>query len=87
MRDESPAQISLFPDKWDLRLPEVKAYLHERVIDFLRVHQFKYIKIDYNETLGIGPDDAGNFGLKWPESKIPRTKWYVSRCRNGDIVR
>lgn len=47
---------------WDLRLPEVKAYLHERVIDFLRVHQFKYIKIDYNETLGIGPDDAESPG-------------------------
>lgn len=47
---------------WDLRLPEVKAYLHERVIDFLRVHQFKYIKIDYNETLGIGPDYAESPG-------------------------
>lgn len=47
---------------WDLRLPEVKAYLHERVIDFLRVHRFKYIKIDYNETLGIGPDDAESPG-------------------------
>ena len=39
------------------------------------------------ESRGVGPADAGNFGLKWPESKIPRTKWYVSRCRNGDIVR
>lgn len=36
--------------------PEVKAYLHERVADFLNRYGFAYIKIDYNETIGLGCD-------------------------------
>lgn len=43
---------------WDFRKPEVRAYLQERVADFLRIHRFKYVKFDYNESLGIGVDGA-----------------------------
>lgn len=45
---------------WGTRNAEVQDYLHERVIDFLRDNGFDYIKVDYNETSGIGcetPDD------------------------------
>ena len=47
---------------WDFRLPEVRAYLRQRVIEFLRRYDFKYIKVDYNDTLGIGVDGAESLG-------------------------
>ncbi|KAB7786462.1 glycoside hydrolase family 36 protein [Bifidobacterium cebidarum] len=50
---------------WDMRNAEVQAYLHERVIDFLRDNGFDYIKVDYNETLGIGCETPGK-----PESTL-----------------
>lgn len=42
----------------DLRLPKVQEYLKERMIDFLQKNAFEYIKIDYNDSLGIGCDSA-----------------------------
>ncbi len=41
---------------WDFRDPWVRQYLREKVIDFLREAGFGYIKVDYNETIGIGVD-------------------------------
>lgn len=40
----------------DLRLPKVQEYLKERMLGFLRKNGFEYIKIDYNDSLGIGCD-------------------------------
>lgn len=42
----------------DLRLPKVQEYLKERMLDFLQKNGFEYIKIDYNDSLGIGCDSA-----------------------------
>ena len=42
----------------DLRLPKVQEYLKERMLDFLQKNAFEYIKIDYNDSLGIGCDSA-----------------------------
>ena len=47
---------------WDFRDPWVRDYLHEKVIRFLRETGFGYIKVDYNETLGIGIDGAESLG-------------------------
>ena len=47
---------------WDFRKPEVNTYLQKKVIDFLRDHNFKYLKIDYNDTIGIGADGAESQG-------------------------
>ncbi len=47
---------------WDFRDPWVHAYLHEKVIALLRDAGFGYIKVDYNETLGIGVDGAESLG-------------------------
>lgn len=47
---------------WNLCDPEVLEYLGERVIGLLRDAGFGYIKIDYNETLGIGCDGAESPG-------------------------
>ena len=47
---------------WDMRLPEVQDYLAGRVIDFLRDNGFDYLKVDYNETIGLGCDGAESPG-------------------------
>ncbi|HVM61321.1 MAG TPA: glycoside hydrolase family 36 protein [Verrucomicrobiae bacterium] len=41
---------------WDLNDPLVVDYLTERVIGLLKRCGFGYLKVDYNETLGIGCD-------------------------------
>ena len=47
---------------FDLRKEEVRAYIASRVADFLRENAFGYIKIDYNDTYGIGCDGAESLG-------------------------
>lgn len=47
---------------WDFRDPWVRNYLYEKVILFLRDNGFGYIKVDYNETIGIGVDGAESLG-------------------------
>lgn len=47
---------------WDLRKPEVIEYLSHKVIDFLKRNGFDYIKVDYNETIGIGCDGGDSLG-------------------------
>jgi len=47
---------------FDFRNPEVRAYLHERVIDFINHYGFGYIKVDYNDTLGIGVEGSESLG-------------------------
>lgn len=47
---------------WDLRKPEVRDYLTEKVIGFLRDNGFDYCKFDYNETIGVGCDGAESPG-------------------------
>jgi alpha-galactosidase len=47
---------------WDLNDPFVVDYLTERVVDVLEDAGMGYLKIDYNETLGIGCDGAESPG-------------------------
>ncbi len=47
---------------WDMRSEWVKEYLCEKVIGFLNENGFEYIKIDYNDTIGIGCDGAESAG-------------------------
>lgn len=47
---------------WNHGDPEAEKILNRRVIRFLKENRFGYVKIDYNETLGIGcdhPDSPG----------------------------
>lgn len=46
----------------DLRKPEVQAYLEEKVIGFLKRYGFGYIKVDYNDNIGVGCDGAESIG-------------------------
>lgn len=47
---------------WDFRDPWVAEYLTQRVIVFLREHGFGYMKVDYNESIGLGADGAESLG-------------------------
>lgn len=47
---------------FDMRKPETIAYLTEKVIGQLKKYGFEYMKMDYNETIGIGCDGAESLG-------------------------
>lgn len=47
---------------WDMNDPWVKDYLSNRVVDFMNENGLEYIKVDYNETIGIGCDNADSPG-------------------------
>ena len=46
----------------DLRKEEVKEYLEVKMNNFLRDNGFGYLKIDYNDSFGIGCDGAESLG-------------------------
>ncbi len=46
----------------DMRNKEVADYLTEKVIHFLRDNGFDYIKVDYNDSIGVGCDGAESLG-------------------------
>ena len=47
---------------WDLNDPWVVDYLDDRMIRFLQENGFGYLKVDYNDNIGIGCDHADSFG-------------------------
>lgn len=51
---------------WDFRREDVRKYLKERVIDFLKEYDFGYLKVDYNANIGKDVDGAesGAEGLR-----------------------
>ncbi|MEA4929765.1 MAG: alpha-galactosidase [Candidatus Limiplasma sp.] len=47
---------------WDLCDPWVHAYLQKRVVGLLQHYGFDYVKIDYNDSIGIGCDHPDGLG-------------------------
>ncbi len=47
---------------WDMTDPWVEEYLTEKVIGTLKNYGFEYMKMDYNDTIGIGCDDEDSLG-------------------------
>ncbi len=47
---------------WDMTDPWVEQYLSERVICLLQKYRFGYVKMDYNDTIGIGCDGCESLG-------------------------
>jgi len=47
---------------WDINDPFVIDYLAKKVIHLLRDCGFGYLKVDYNETIGLGSDNANSLG-------------------------
>ena len=60
-KDGAPL-TSYFRRFWDMRDPWVQDYLTRKVIDMLKQYGFGYLKIDDNETIGIGCDGAESLG-------------------------
>jgi len=46
----------------DMRKPENHAYLTERLINNLKENGYGYLKVDYNDNIGIGCDGAESLG-------------------------
>ena len=65
---------------WDMRQPWVEDYLTKKVIDFLNDNGFKYIKIDYNDTIGLGCDGAESYGEGLRQS-VEATKAFFRKIR------
>lgn len=55
-------------------------YLDERVLKFLKENEFNYIKIDYNDNLGIGADGRESQGEMLRES-VQRTREYFKHLK------
>ena len=47
---------------FDMRKPEVISYLDKKVIGQLKEYGFEYMKMDYNDTIGIGVDSYSENG-------------------------
>jgi len=47
---------------WDMRDPWVQKYLGEKVIGTLKNGNFGFIKVDYNDTIGLGADGDDGLG-------------------------
>lgn len=47
---------------WDMNDPWVLQYLDERLIGMLKHYGFEYLKVDYNDTIGIGCDGCESPG-------------------------
>ena len=60
---------------FDLRLPAVQTYISARMTDFLVKNGFEYIKIDYNDTYGVGCDGAESLGEGGRQVAEESYKW------------
>ncbi len=49
---------------WDMNDPWVENYLTDKVIGTLNKYGFEYMKMDYNDTIGMGADGAESLGEK-----------------------
>ena len=65
---------------WDMEDPWVIQYLSEKVIGLLRSSGFGYVKIDYNDTVGIGCDGAESQGEAL-RRKVAATQKFFAKIR------
>ena len=65
---------------WDMEDPWVQNYLGEKVIGLLKKSGFGYVKIDYNDTVGIGCDGCESLG-EGLRRKIRATQEFFGKIR------
>lgn len=72
---------------WDMSDPWVMEYLNNTVIKTLKECGFGYIKIDYNDTIGIGCDGAESLG-EGLRQKVSATQEFFKKIKREipDIV-
>ena len=74
-RDGYPLQTGL-RRFLDMRKPSVQKYLEERVIDQLEQSGFGYLKVDYNDNIGIGCDGAESLGEGLRQNMMASQKFF-----------
>lgn len=47
---------------WDMKDPWVQEYLDKKVLGLLKTYGFEYMKVDYNDEIGIGCDGCESLG-------------------------
>lgn len=62
LKKDGKVLTSYFRRFWDMTDPWVWEYLTDKVINMLKKYGFGYLKIDNNETIGIGCDGAESLG-------------------------
>ena len=65
---------------WDMEDPWVVDYLTEKVIGQLKAGGFGYIKVDYNETMGLGVDGGDSLG-DGLQRKVEASRRFFQRIR------
>jgi alpha-galactosidase len=73
---------------FDMRDIWVTAYLKERVIGILRRCGFEYVKIDYNDSIGVGCDGAESLGEGLRQNQIAARAFleHIRECVPGILV-
>lgn len=66
---------------FNMKDPWVKNYLSEKVIKFLKEYKFEYMKIDYNDTMGIGCDGSDSLGEGLREN-IEVSKEFIKKIKD-----
>ena len=61
---------------WDFRDPWVVDFLAEKVIAFLKREGFGYLKVDYNDSIGIGCDSPDGLGEGLREHLVAVHKFF-----------
>ena len=67
---------------WDMRDPWTIEYLTEKVIGMLKEHGFGYLKIDYNDSIGIGCDGAESLG-EGLRAQIEAVQLFIRTIKTG----
>ncbi|WP_246599586.1 glycoside hydrolase family 36 protein [Clostridium lacusfryxellense] len=65
---------------WDMRDSFVIEYLSKHVIEFIKKYGFEYLKIDYNDSIGIGCDGAESQG-EGLRQHIASTQNFIKKIR------
>ena len=65
---------------WDMEDPWVIQYLSEKVIGLLKTSGFGYVKLDYNDTVGIGCDGCESLG-EGLRRKVKATQDFFKKIR------
>jgi alpha-galactosidase len=73
---------------WDMRDAWVTTYLQECVIGLLSRYGFEYVKIDYNDSIGVGCDGAESLGEGLRLNQIAARSFleHIRECVPGILV-